>query len=305
MEIGVCTKEFDIRWSNQRGHKIVGTGRFRWRSVIGRNGKHSVQRKPSRRNRISSFSGETTFKHLIAELSFSATFSSFYPKQTILELPKKLLYSLRFPNELRVGYGTWSTDTLFYPHIGNSEPGRGQHQNDGDEPSYSREGFSAIQNAIAQAFVRIKNSNQIWPSVFLQRLPIPEQKTSLQNAFLELTHYLIFLILLSFASIYVNAVRVIVSEKEKQLSEMMKIMGLSSTLQWASWFVRTMLSMSISITLIVVLLSVSRTFACQSQLIVVELKLEITSSIASDIHKIKWILFMDSVHGLRRVCYNV
>lgn len=53
-----------------------------------------------------------------------------------------------------------------------------------------------------------------------------------------------------------NTVRFIVYEKEKQLKMAMEIMGLSNCLQWFAWFVRTMIIMLISITLIVLSLKV-------------------------------------------------
>lgn len=66
-----------------------------------------------------------------------------------------------------------------------------------------------------------------------------------------------FIILLPYVFMCVNTVRAIVTEKEKQLSEMMKIMGLTSMLQWASWFTQTMITSTISLSLIVVVLWVS------------------------------------------------
>lgn len=46
-------------------------------------------------------------------------------------------------------------------------------------------------------------------------------------------------------------------EKEKQLKEAMKIMGLPSGLHWLAWFVKIMLFQIITISLMVVLLKVS------------------------------------------------
>lgn len=129
--------------------------------------------------------------------------------------------------------------------------------NDGAAPHYFREGFVPIQNAIARAIVKLKSANLMPPTVLLQRLPIPSTTETIQTVFLKAANSLLLAVLIAFAYICVNAVRAIVTEKESQLCEMMKIMGLSSSLQWASWFVRTMTSMTISITLIVILLSVS------------------------------------------------
>lgn len=169
-------------------------------------------------------------------------------------MPKHLSYSLRFPNNLRAGGGTWQTNQLYFPL---SEIPRAEEDNEGASPHYYREGFVPIQNAIARAFVKLKSANRLPPTVHLQRFPIPSRTNTFQEVFRSVAKYVVFLILLAFASICVNTVRAIVMEKEKQLSETMKIMGLSSSLQWASWFLRTMTSLCISISLMVIMLSVS------------------------------------------------
>lgn len=66
-----------------------------------------------------------------------------------------------------------------------------------------------------------------------------------------------FVIMLSFVYSTINTVKFIATEKEKQLKEAMKIMGLPNWLHWSGWFVKTMLFMTISISLIVMLLKVS------------------------------------------------
>lgn len=58
-----------------------------------------------------------------------------------------------------------------------------------------------------------------------------------------------------------NTVRFIVIEKEKQLKAVMQIMGVSNCLQWLAWFVRTMIIMVISITLIVLALKVKHFYS--------------------------------------------
>lgn len=57
----------------------------------------------------------------------------------------------------------------------------------------------------------------------------------------------------------INTVKYITVEKERQLKETMKIMGLSSWLHWAAWFVKCILLLAISISLITVLLCVDLT----------------------------------------------
>lgn len=67
-----------------------------------------------------------------------------------------------------------------------------------------------------------------------------------------------FYIIAGFLYMFVSMVIAIVTEKEKQLAEAMKIMGLTQMLQWMAWFLKSMITLSISISLAVLLLSVSR-----------------------------------------------
>lgn len=63
--------------------------------------------------------------------------------------------------------------------------------------------------------------------------------------------------MLSFVYPTINTVRFIAIEKEKQLKEAMKIMGLPNWLHWTGWFVKTMIFMTISISIVVALFKVS------------------------------------------------
>lgn len=165
-------------------------------------------------------------------------------------LPRDLSYSLRFPSTSN----TWPTDKL-YPPISELEQQLG-----GTTTSY-REGFVQIQDAIARAFVKVKSGNQTSPQVLLQQFPIPAiVKDDRKEVIVGIiANNMFFLILLAYAFVCVNTVRDIVSEKENQLSEMMKIMGLASSLQWTARFLSTMFCLSISTVLIVIMLSVSKT----------------------------------------------
>lgn len=64
------------------------------------------------------------------------------------------------------------------------------------------------------------------------------------------------LIMLSFLYPCLNTTKFVAIEKEKQLKEAMKIMGLSSWLHWTGWFVRTMFLFTISISLMTIVFKV-------------------------------------------------
>lgn len=155
-------------------------------------------------------------------------------------------------------YYNWHTNVL-YPFF--SEPGpRKPDDIDGGMPWYNREGFVPLQNAIARSFIQIKCgttsscANTEMPEIQMQRYPYPPFTKDLLLTGLELIVSLV--ILLSFIYPTINTVRFIAVEREYQLKEAMKIMGLPNWLHWLSWFTRTMILIMISITCIVVLLKV-------------------------------------------------
>jgi ATP-binding cassette, subfamily A (ABC1), member 3 len=62
--------------------------------------------------------------------------------------------------------------------------------------------------------------------------------------------------LMSFAFPCSTIVKFLTIEKEKQLKETMKIMGLSNWIHWAAWFTKCFVSLTITVTLMVFLLKV-------------------------------------------------
>lgn len=129
---------------------------------------------------------------------------------------------------------------------------------DGGLPSYNKEGFLAIQNAIAVAFIEMHQSGgekQPIPEIRLNRFPFPSY---LKNVLLSNISSLVQLFLLiSLNYTFMNTVRFISIEKEKQLKESMKIMGLANWMHYLSWFIRTISMLTISMVLITILLKVN------------------------------------------------
>lgn len=185
-------------------------------------------------------------------------------------LPKRLRYTLRFPSELRTGRDNpvifnWRTNLVFPPF---QVPGpRNRDGADGGiPPGYHPEGFLTVQNAIAAAFLRLHGSNgrrtgendinasPEMPTILLQRYPYPPYIRDILLTGLE--NLVSLIIMLSFVYPCTNTVKFIAAEKELQLKEVMKIMGLPNWLHWTGWFIRSMLYQSISISLMVVLLTV-------------------------------------------------
>ncbi|XP_031627171.1 ATP-binding cassette sub-family A member 3-like, partial [Contarinia nasturtii] len=183
----------------------------------------------------------------------------------ITELPKNLVYTLRFPSELRATIDAnplvynWQTN-LLYPIFSGGGP-RGGISDSGGAPSYHSEGFLAIQNAIAQVYMQMnligsngENGYELPDKIEMQRFPYPPYVHDvLLDGFEKATG---IFIMLSFVYPIISTVRFIAVEKEKQLKEIMKIMGMPVWLHWTSWFVRTMIFMLISITFMVALLKI-------------------------------------------------
>lgn len=128
-------------------------------------------------------------------------------------------------------------------------------------PSYYKEGFLTIQNAIARQFIKMSNSlANPMPDIKLKRFPYP---SFILDPFLQQMQSIAPLFFLFFFNYtFMNTIRFISNEKEKQLKESMKIMGLPMWIHWFSWFVRTIIMLSISMIGIALLLKVS--FFCSN-----------------------------------------
>lgn len=92
------------------------------------------------------------------------------------------------------------------------------------------------------------------PKVQLQRFPYPPYIDD--PLLIALSNFISIVIMLSFVYTCINTVKVITNEKEKQVKEVMKIMGLPNWLHWSAWFVKTFMFVLVSVILIVILLKV-------------------------------------------------
>lgn len=178
-------------------------------------------------------------------------------------MPKTLSYSLRFPGGLRSQVldeekYNWQTDRLFSR---DPFPIRYPDENDGGPPSYHKEGFLAIQNAIANTFITYTKNSTAYPTIpkiLVNRFPYPSHFNNPFVTQMEVLLPLFFLLSLNYT--FVNTVRFISIEKEKQLKEAMKIMGLASWMHYLSWFIRTIIMLFITMLLVTLLLTVTHFF---------------------------------------------
>uniref|UniRef100_A0A1B0A2W5 ABC transporter domain-containing protein n=1 Tax=Glossina pallidipes TaxID=7398 RepID=A0A1B0A2W5_GLOPL len=189
--------------------------------------------------------------NILAGIQFSESWSD------MKTYPEKFSYSIRFPSELRTSVSdrqqTWLTTKLFLP-FDISGP-RNMNSTDGGLPvGYLREGFLPVQHAVSMAYMKLLTDQNDIPEVYMQRYPYPEH---IFDPLLQgLAKMMPFIILMSFIYPCTCIVKSITAEKEKQLKEVMKIMGLDSWIHWTAWFVRCFITLGISAASIVILMKV-------------------------------------------------
>ncbi|KAF5277495.1 hypothetical protein FQR65_LT03832 [Abscondita terminalis] len=177
-------------------------------------------------------------------------------------LPSKMNVTFRFPGELRSGaalgakgFGqyTWKTNLLF-PLYQIAGP-RGWDMNEGAEPSYYYEGFLKLQQELSYAIIKHfkEDFNRTAIPVLMQRFPYPKWIHDLLLTALQT--FVGLIIMLSFVYTCISTVKIITTEKEKQLKEAMKIMGMPNWLHWTAWFVKTFILLLITVCLMVILMT--------------------------------------------------
>uniref|UniRef100_A0A182NHT5 ABC transporter domain-containing protein n=1 Tax=Anopheles dirus TaxID=7168 RepID=A0A182NHT5_9DIPT len=206
---------------------------------------------------------ESMYKDLVthnylAGLEFDEEFKN------ITHLPERVNVAVRFPSEMRTTtlpgaqfWANWRT-FLIFPQF-QVYGARNINASDGGYPAnYYAEGFASVQNAISRAVLEMRHGgHHTLPHVDLKRFPYPPfyddpLLRGLENLFPSI-------IMVAFFYSCINTVKFITLEKEKQLKESMKVMGLDGWIHWVAWFVRTLTLLVVSITLVTVLLSCNLT----------------------------------------------
>ncbi|XP_022217622.2 LOW QUALITY PROTEIN: phospholipid-transporting ATPase ABCA3 [Drosophila obscura] len=166
-------------------------------------------------------------------------------------------YRLRFPSELRTMYGpiieTWRTSNLF-PNYDMSGP-RNMNASDGGVPvGYVMEGFLPLQHALTMSWLQLstgRTSEQL-PQIHLQRFPY---RSYIYDPLLSgLQQLLSFIILLSFIYPCSFVAKHVTNEKELQLKDIMKLMGIHNWIHWLAWFIKSYAMLMIVVVLLMCLL---------------------------------------------------
>lgn len=184
----------------------------------------------------------------------------FFSLQSTTQIPESLSYSLHFPGNITECSASdeacmWYTDHVFPKNIFTIRAFAFYDAH----PAYHVVGFLKIQNAIFKAFTKIHRPSSSVPDIQLQQLPYPPHADRRLIVYLPFLIPIIFLVSFNYA--FINSVRYISVEKEKQLKEAMQIMGLASWMHHFCWFIRTMTMLLIPILMITIVLKVFCFFA--------------------------------------------
>ncbi|XP_043646341.1 retinal-specific phospholipid-transporting ATPase ABCA4 [Drosophila teissieri] len=173
--------------------------------------------------------------------------------------PLNLNYSLRFPSELRTMQGpiidTWRTSRLFLSY--DTSGSRNRLESDGGVPvGYVREGFLPIQHALTMSWLTLASGikDNDLPRIHLQRFPY--RAYTYDRLLSGLRQLLPFVILLSFIYPASTVTKYVTSEKELQLKEIMKLIGVHNWLHWVAWFVKSYVMLMLVVLLIMFLIMV-------------------------------------------------
>ncbi|XP_020809671.1 ATP-binding cassette sub-family A member 3-like isoform X2 [Drosophila serrata] len=174
--------------------------------------------------------------------------------------PLNFTYSLRFPSELRTMPGpvieTWHTRELFVRYD-LSGPRNPEHDDGGVPDGYIREGFLPVQHALTMSWLSqaTRQSMFKFPRVRLQRFPF--RAYTFDPLLLGLRQLLPFIVILSFMYPSSVVTKDVTSEKELQLKDMMKLIGVDNWLHWIAWFLKSYLMLMMVVLLILFLFKVN------------------------------------------------
>lgn len=119
-----------------------------------------------------------------------------------------------------------------------------------------QQGFIALQNLLERQIIEEVTPVDI-PNLFIQRFPYPAYVNDIVGFIMEFAFP--FLFLMAFLYNCINNIKYITIEKELQLKESMKIMGLPSYMHWIAWFTKCMLFQVVIISVLTVMFKIQLT----------------------------------------------
>ncbi|XP_071081913.1 phospholipid-transporting ATPase ABCA3-like [Haliotis cracherodii] len=165
------------------------------------------------------------FSYNSDQVGFAVEFENVAMTDTIM--PKKLRFAIR-PKRDIYGGGWHTTETT--PFVASAGP-RG-----GSDPDY--EDFVVLQRIFYEAIIKHFNPNStaILQDLKVQMLRMPYPPYINDTMTLLLQYVFPVLLMLSFILMAIQTTKGVVYEKERKLKESMKLMGLSASAHWTSWF---------------------------------------------------------------------
>ncbi|XP_008193592.2 phospholipid-transporting ATPase ABCA1 isoform X1 [Tribolium castaneum] len=174
--------------------------------------------------------------------------------RNINDLPDVINISLRLPSEDHKSHqkAEWYTN-LLYPLllIGS----RDFDDKYAGPPSYENRGFLYLQKHVILGFLNKTANATPNLDIEMKRFPYPEWTQNTLNT-KQTQLFSAMMMVLMFMTNVNNAVTEVATEKEAQLKEYMKIMGLSAWLHWLSWFLRYVLVLVVVIIAAIVIFKV-------------------------------------------------
>ncbi|XP_064536013.1 ATP-binding cassette sub-family A member 2 isoform X2 [Drosophila montana] len=161
---------------------------------------------------------------------------------TIMEIPSKVKIALRFPWHLRSKIGRKWPKRVYRPLVERMS-----------KSLYDLEGFLIMQAKLSEALIKERNGSAHVPQVHMQPFPDREQKNFEYLLDSYSTLVMTFTFIFMGPSLLVG--HQIVSEKQRHLREIMRLMGLTVGLNWLSWFIVACLFISIPMMIFLALMN--------------------------------------------------
>lgn len=157
----------------------------------------------------------------------------------------KLVVALRFP-EFRAAQGyntTWSTESIFPPSFGLRADMAESNEDIGPAPHYQRKGFLMLQEALSQAYIEYirPKQNKSIPDIYMQRHPLPSWKSRSVYSSKETIFNIVLFMFLSYILLFVGVIKLVTLEKELQIKQALETAGVSVSMLWFSYFIRSII----------------------------------------------------------------
>lgn len=170
-------------------------------------------------------------------------------------IPNNIKYSLRV--SLPSGKTKWRTDRT-YPFTTTSSP-----RNDdptGGEPEYGKTGFLYLQYMVnkhlIESFTTVNAPQLGTNEIYMQKMPFPGYIEDTFVTTVQGTLPLFFV--LAFILYVIMLTKNLVYEKEMKLKESMKLMGMSVSMYWLSWFIFSLVYMIVTCVMFTILFAIKR-----------------------------------------------